>query len=258
MRSIDKRPFDGDIVEQVTELRPRVPTPDFEPSYSTVYFVVPLLLAAVALLGGVRFSSPANEFVFNGPSLFSLILSVLSIALFARSGVLSISDWTRTGSRAIATIANFVVILLLFAATAQTYNSVLPERGFLLWTVGIFLIWNIWTNLLADLGGRRLILSFISSIGLAFVVKYLILAGMTASGEGTFIERWWNDPGKQAMTWALDLPRYSDATGYLQFFVILAMAAALYLLPSRPPLNDVLPSKIDHDPTAIALDGDAS
>lgn len=251
MPDIEKSRFEPRIVESLAS-----PTTIVSRSLPKVHLGVPLLLAAVTLLGGVRFASPAGEFVFIIPSLLSLILSVLSIALFARAGVLSVEHWTKSGS-VIGTISHFAILLLLFTATAQTYNAVLPERGVLLWIFGIFMVWNLWTNLLADLAGRRLIVSFVSSIGLAFVVRYLVLANVTATGEGNFIERWWNEPGRQAVTWALDLPKYSDATGYLQFFVVLAMATALYLMPQRPP-NFELTRNIEDETAAVALDSDTA
>jgi hypothetical protein len=40
------------------------------------------------------------------------------------------------------------------------------------------------------------------------------------------------NPGKEALTWLLDLPRFSGATGYIQFFTLALYFVGLYLLPA--------------------------
>ena len=68
--------------------------------------------------------------------------------------------------------------------------------------------------------------------GLAFVVKYLVLANLMAPSSDGWFQRLIENPGKEAFTWLLDLPRYSAGTGYIQFFTISLYLIGLFLTPS--------------------------
>ena len=72
----------------------------------------------------------------------------------------------------------------------------------------------------------------VALFGLAFVVKYLVLANLTAPTSGSWLQRIYENPGKEAFTWMLDLPRYSAGTGYIQFFTIALYLIGLFLTPS--------------------------
>jgi hypothetical protein len=80
----------------------------------------------------------------------------------------------------------------------------------------------------------------------AFVTKYLVLAYLAApTGES-----WWQgilqNPTKEAFTWLLDLPKFSPATGYIQFFTLIFYLAGLFLL--KPQTNAETPA-----PNALSL-----
>src|SRR5205085_10387080 len=83
----------------------------------------------------------------------------------------------------------------------------------------------------AELEIIRLVRSFAALFGLAFVTKYLLLANLTSTSDATWLQRMWSDPGKEAFTWLLDLPRYSAGTGYIQFFTLVLYLIGLYLTP---------------------------
>jgi hypothetical protein len=68
--------------------------------------------------------------------------------------------------------------------------------------------------------------------GLAFVVKYLILANLTAPVSESFLQGILQNPTKEALTYILDLPRFAPATGYIQFFALVFYLIALFLFPS--------------------------
>ena len=65
----------------------------------------------------------------------------------------------------------------------------------------------------------------------AFIAKYMILAGLTAPDGGSWLRSIIENPGREAATWLLDLPRFSPGTGYIQFFTALIYLLGLYLLP---------------------------
>jgi len=70
-----------------------------------------------------------------------------------------------------------------------------------------------------------------ASFGLAFVVKYLVLANLTAPSSGGWLQRMFENPGKEAFTWLLDLPRYAAGTGYIQFFAVALYMIGVFLTP---------------------------
>jgi hypothetical protein len=128
-------------------------------------------------------------------------------------------------------ISNAAVLFSLFAASAQIFNSLLPERGLPLWIIGFCFFWTLWNNLFAEFDTKRLIKSLGGLFGLAFIVKYLVLANLTAPAS----ESWWRgiaeNPTQEAFTWLLDLPRFSAGTGYIQFFAVIFYLFGLFLLP---------------------------
>jgi len=73
---------------------------------------------------------------------------------------------------------------------------------------------------------------------LAFVVKYLVLANLTAPTSGTWLQRMFENPGKEAFTWLLDLPRYAAGTGYVQFFGLALYLVGLFLTPASVRRDD--------------------
>jgi hypothetical protein len=126
------------------------------------------------------------------------------------------------------------VLLTLFAASAQIFNALLPEAGLPFWVFAFCFFWTLWNNLFADFDTKKLLRSLGALFGLAFVVKYLILANLAAPAA----ESWWQgilqNPTKEALTWLLDLPRFSAGTGYIQFFTVIFYLLGLFLLPPRP------------------------
>ncbi|MGD9587493.1 MAG: hypothetical protein AB7Q37_09780 [Pyrinomonadaceae bacterium] len=197
-----------------------------------LYLFLPLLFLTAALMGGLRLASPDNAFVFVAPALICLVFGAVLMVLFVRGGLISIEDWFSDDLATVHNIANGVLLASVFAATVQVFNSVVPEAGLPFWVVAFCFAWTLWNNLFADLGNRKLLRSMIALFSFAFVAKYLILAGLTAPpAEGGWFRAVFEDPARQAVTWALDLPRYSAGTGYIQFFTLGFYFLGLYLLP---------------------------
>jgi hypothetical protein len=96
--------------------------------------------------------------------------------------------------------------------------------------------------LFADFDTKRLIKSLGGLFGLAFVVKYLVLANLTAPAS----ESWWRgmveNPTQEAFTWLLDLPRFSAGTGYIQFFAVIFYLFGLFLLPPISAIGENNPA----------------
>ncbi|MEQ1606928.1 MAG: hypothetical protein ABL999_18850 [Pyrinomonadaceae bacterium] len=201
-------------------------------SYLTFIFI-PAIFLTVTLLGGLRLGAADNAFIFLKPALVCLVFAALTLVLFFRSGMISIEGWIAEDRRVLENAASVTVLLTMFAATVQLYNALLPEQGLTLWVVGFCFFWTIWNNLFAEFDAKRLLRSMVALLGLAFVVKYLVLANITAAPTGSWWQRLFENPGKEAFTWLLELPKYSAGTGYIQFFTLALYLIGLFLLPRK-------------------------
>jgi hypothetical protein len=196
------------------------------------YVVLPFAFLTVALLGGLRLNDADSSFIFLKPPLLCLIFSAIMLALFFRAGLLRVDGWFSEEFSIVKNLANGAVLVTLFAATTQLFNSLLPEQGLPFWIVGFCFFWTLWNNLFADFDTKKLLRSLGALFGLAFVVKYLVLSNLTAPSSESWLRAIIENPGKEAFTWALDLPRFSSGTGYIQFFAIAFYLLGLFLIPA--------------------------
>ncbi|MEQ1764100.1 MAG: hypothetical protein ABL984_13285 [Pyrinomonadaceae bacterium] len=196
------------------------------------YLVLPAIFLTVTLLGGLRIAGDDGAFVFFRPALVCLTFATILLVLFARSGVLMLDGWFSESFTPLKNVANGFAIATLFAAAVQIFNSLLPEQGLTVWIVAFCFFWTLWNNLFADFDPRKLFRSLGGLFGLAFVAKYLILANLTAPAGRTWFEALTENPGQEAFTRLLDLPRYAGSTGYIQFFAVGLFLLGLYLFPA--------------------------
>ncbi len=201
------------------------------PSPSVIYIVLPAIFLAVTLLGGLRLSSADNAFLFLKPALICLVFAAVTLVLFVRSGMIAVVGWLAGENSGLRNAANATVLLTLFTALVQLYNSLLPEQGLPFWIVGFCFFWTLWNNLFAEFDPKRLLRSMAALFAMAFAVRWLFLANLTPETSGSWIERILQNPTQEAFTWLLDIPRYSAGTGYIQFFTLVLFLLGLFLLP---------------------------
>ena len=222
--------------EELTKLAPK--TKNQKPKtgsqiYYLQYIALPLIFLTVALLGGLRLGQTDNAFIFLKPALVCLIFAVILLVLFFRSGLLKIEGWFSENFSTVQNIANATVLLALFFASAQIFNSLLPEKGLPFWVFAFCFFWTLWNNLFAEFQGKRFLQSLGSVFALAFIAKYLILAYLTAPTS----ESWWRgileNPTQEFFTYLFDLPRFAEGTGYIQFFAVILYLLGLFLLPQK-------------------------
>lgn len=197
----------------------------------STHIIIPLIFLTVVLLGGIRLDAPDSAFLFLTPPLICLVFASVLMILFFRSGLLQLDGWFSDRYSMLQNAANGVVLLTIFAASTQLFNALLPEQGLTFWVVGFCFVWTLWNNLFADFDTKKLLRSLGALFGMAFVVKYLVLANLTATGDTSLLQRIFADPTKEAFTWLLDLPRYSAGTGYIQFFTLALYLIGLFLTP---------------------------
>ena len=197
------------------------------------YILLPFVFLTVAMLGGLRISGLDGAFVFVKPALICLIFAAILLVLFARARVLELDGWFSESFPTLKNVANGFVVATLFAAAAQVFNSLIPEQGLTFWVVSFCFFWTLWNNLFAEFDTKKLFRSLGALFGLAFVAKYLILANLAAPAGRTWFEALTENPGQEAVTRLLDLPRFAGATGYIQFFAVGLFLLGLYLFPSN-------------------------
>ncbi|MGI8494752.1 MAG: hypothetical protein ACR2L1_05500 [Pyrinomonadaceae bacterium] len=194
------------------------------------YLILPLIFLTVTLLGGLRLSADTGAFLFLKPALVCLILSAILLVLFFRAQLIRLDGWFSETFSMLQNAANAVVLFTLFSASAQMFNALLPERGLPFWIIGLLFFWTLWNNLFSIFTAKRLVQSMGSMFGLAFVLKYLILANLTAPTSEGWLRGLIENPTKEIFTYLLDLPRFSAGTGYIQFFTVILYVIGLFLL----------------------------
>lgn len=227
---IDAEPIAAAVESDLVPVEYRLSKAAYRRSVLT-YVILPLIFLAATLLGGLRLGASDAAFIFLKPPLVSLVFGALSLVLFIRSGLIDLGGWFSEGFSALKNVGNAAVLLTLFTATVQLFNSLLPEQGLPFWIVGFCFFWTIWNNLFADFDNKRLLRSMVALFGLAFVVKYLVLANLTAPTGESWLRRMIENPGREAFTWLLDLPQYAAGTGYIQFFTVTLYLIGLFLTP---------------------------
>jgi hypothetical protein len=234
MAHINKASADAGVIEIAPEavgLGPLLPSAGLAAPAASTYLLLPIIYLTVTLLGGLRLNAGDNAFIFIRPALICLILAAVMMVLIFRSGLITLDGWLSQDREGLANGANALILLTLFCATVQVLNSLMPERGLPFWIIAFCFLWTLWNNLFAEFETKRLLRSLAALFSFAFVTKYLILANLTGASDGNWLQRMIENPGKEAFTWLLDLPRYSAGTGYIQFFTLALYLIGLYLTP---------------------------
>ncbi|HEX5703898.1 MAG TPA: hypothetical protein VFX97_11905 [Pyrinomonadaceae bacterium] len=193
------------------------------------YWVLPLIFLTVALLGGLRVSSDDRAFIFFPPPLITLVLAVLLMLLFVRGGLIELRSWIGADHPPLRNVSHIWLLLTLFFASAQAFNSVLPERGLLHWLFSFFFLWTLWNNQFSAFDARRLLRSLVVLFGTAFVLKHMLLASLYAP-DGGWLKRLAGALAQGVSLGTLDAPMFAPATGYISFFTLGLYMAGLMLM----------------------------
>jgi hypothetical protein len=193
------------------------------------YWLLPFIFLTVTLLGGLRVSAEDRAFVFFPPPLITLVLAVLLILLFVRGGLIELRSWIGANYPPLRNLNHIWVLLTLFFASAQAFNSVLPERGLLHWLFSIFFLWTLWNNQFSSFDARRLLRSLLVLFGTAFVLKHMLLASLYTP-DGGWLQRVAGTLAQGLTLGTLDAPIFAPATGYISFFALGLYISGLVLL----------------------------
>ncbi|HWS55827.1 MAG TPA: hypothetical protein VN228_16930, partial [Pyrinomonadaceae bacterium] len=130
-------------------------------------------------------------------------------------------------------VSHALTLGALFFASAQSFNSVLPERGLLRWVFSFFFLWTLWQNQFAAFDARRLLRGLAALFGTAFVLKHMLLASLYEP-EGGWLKRLAGVVLEGATLGTLDARVFAPATGYVSFFALALYVLGLALLPPAP------------------------
>ena len=193
------------------------------------FVVLPFLFLTVALLGGLRIGAESRTFIFIAPPLVTLLLAVLLMLLLVRGGLLRFHQWVSSDLPPVTNVAHIWMFITIFFASAQAFNSVLPERGLVHWLFSFCFLWTLWNNQFSSFDARRLLRSLAILFGTAFVLKHMLLASLY-SPEGGWLKRMAGTLLQGVTTGTLDAPAFAPVTGYIAFLTLSLYVAGLILL----------------------------
>src|SRR5215212_1882428 len=197
------------------------------------FVLLPFLFLTVALLGGLRIGAESRTFIFIAPPLVTLLLAVLLMLLFVRGGLLRLHQWVRSDLPPLTNVAHIWMFITIFFASAQAFNSVLPERGLLHWLFSFFFLWTLWNNQFSSFDAHRLLRSLAVLFGTAFVLKHMLLAALYAP-DGGWLKRIAGALVEGVSLGTLDAQGFAPATGYISFFTLALYVAGLVLMTPAP------------------------
>jgi hypothetical protein len=194
-------------------------------------FLLPAIFLTVALAGGFR-ADATGVIRLAPPPLVALLLALLLVAALVRAGALA-PERLMSGHRgALENLSGLVVVLTLFAATAQIFNTLTPDAGLLHLLFGMFFVVLLWNTIVAQPDRSHLLRSLLVILGSALAIKYVMLAALYAP-EPTLAKRvltvLLEGATLGALTYRPDVP----LTGYVAFFAVALYLVGLLLLPSE-------------------------
>jgi hypothetical protein len=208
--------------------------PAAEPQIVREAFGLPLLFLTVGLAGGLRVGI-ATGMRFVPPPIITLILALLLLAVLVRGGGLAPERLMTARRSPLANVSGVVVLATLVFATAQMFNTLTPERGFLHLAFNLVFLILLWNTMAASPDSRHLIRSVMVVMGSAFAIKYVVLSALY-DAEGGLLKRVLTTLLEGLTLGSIDFEPDAAVTGYVAFAALIAYLLGLYLLPHRERL----------------------
>jgi hypothetical protein len=192
--------------------------------------VLPLLFLTVAFAGGVRLAADTR---LVAPPLASLLLGMLLLGALVRAGVFAPDALVHTNRTPLQNASGTVVILTLFAASAQVFNLLTPERGLLHAMFSVFFAIQLSTTMAAVRDRAAMLRSLLVLFGAVFALRFVILENLYAPGGG-LLARLITAAAEGVTLGALDYEPNAPATGYIGLATLTLYVIGLVLLePTR-------------------------
>jgi hypothetical protein len=191
-------------------------------------FVLPCLFLTVALLGGLRLGADVR---LVPPPLVALVLALLLLGSLVRSGVFAHERFLSPRRTGIENACGSVVLLALFAASAQVFNLLTPDSGLLHVLVGLFFLVQLLTTLTAVRDRMAMLRSLSVLFGSLFLLRFIALESLYAPGRG-LVKRVMTALMEGITLGALDYEPTGPATGYVAFLALTLYLIGLLLMPT--------------------------
>ena len=192
-------------------------------------FYVPLLFLTVTLVGGLRV---ADRFVFVRPPLSALVLAVLLVTALVRCGALAPQRLMHPGRSTLQNLSGATVLMTMFAAAVQAFNSVIPESGLPRLGVIVFLFVLLLNTIAASIDRTHVLRSTAVILGSSFVLKFIVLAELSDPAGG-WLKRALLATLEGVTLGTLTQEPFAPVTGYASFFALALFLGGLALLPRR-------------------------
>lgn len=189
--------------------------------------LLPCLFLTVVLLGAIR---PGADVTLVPPSLGSLVMAMMMLGLLVRSGALAPERLLHASRSTMANANGLAILLTVFAASSQSITLVVPDSG-----VPALIVWAVLISLLLQAFAigpdrERLLRGLLVTFGAVFVLKFVILAAVSAPAESRMtraIQLFFEGVTLGAVSQRAAHP----AEGYLAFVTIILYLVGVSLLP---------------------------
>jgi hypothetical protein len=189
--------------------------------------ILPFVFVTVAALGGLRIGAHVQ---LVPPPLVSLVLGVFLIAALVRGGVLAPDRLMSARRSALENLNGLMVLLSLFAGSAQIFTLVTPDTGLLHAVFSVAFFVQLATTLSGIREPRALLRSLAILLGAAFILRFLVLDTLYAP-QGSWGQRVLMAILEGASLGAITYAPTGTVTGYVAFAALVLYLVGLVLLP---------------------------
>ena len=193
-------------------------------------FVLPAIFLTVTLAGGFR-ADAAGRIRLAPPPLVALLMAMMLLGALLRARAVAPERLMSERRSALDNLSGLVVLLTLFAATAQIFNTLTPDAGLLHLIFVVFLVVLLWNTIVAQADRTHLLRSLMVILGSSLAIKYVMLAALYAP-EPTLAKRVLTVLLEGATLGALTYQPDAPITGYVAFAAVALYLVGLFLLPT--------------------------
>jgi hypothetical protein len=187
---------------------------------------LPVLFLTVVLLGGFRL---AEQVRLVPPSLTALVLAVFLIGTLIRSGAIRPMSLLHGSRTAAENLSGAIVLLTLFAASAQVMNLLMPDRGLLHAIFAVFLFCQLLTIGAAQANRSGVLRSLAVLLGSLFVLRFIVIEALY-SRDGGLLQRVLTALMTGVSLGGISYEPNAATTGYVALFTLMLYMCGLLLL----------------------------
>jgi hypothetical protein len=191
--------------------------------------VLPTIFLTVALTGGLRIAGTVR---LVPPSVVALLLGMALLGTLVRAGALAPDRLMHASRSGLENVSGLVVVVTLFAASAQIFNLLTPEHGLLFAIFSLYFFIELMTTLAGVTNRTSLLRSLTVLFAAAFVLRFVVLESMYAP-EGGLLKRLTTTLLQGVSLGAIEYQPNAPGTGYAGLFTLVLFMIGLFLLPSR-------------------------